>query len=268
MNGAEAEETMMRRRPLPWLEQARARTPRLRNALINPLAAPRTSCAERRRHASPTLPAGAYASLVVHLPADLSEDRSPACQPMGSPLTCPSTGWRITEFLIGTPRLEFRATPTKQMSDPISNRDTSRCLHSPSQTPFFLGAPFSRMAAFSLMRRPLVAQGRSAIPGCTAPRGKPPSSFPWPPRHSRHLGRLIANPGLERRLTSLRNTHLKISNRECIAVFQSGFYRHAPVMRHSSNRIGGPLITRHLSPITSFPIYGPAIRNPRKALKT
>src|SRR4029077_10810239 len=31
-------------------------------------------------------------------------------------------------FLIGTPRLEFLATPTKQRLDAISNRDTLGCL--------------------------------------------------------------------------------------------------------------------------------------------
>ena len=39
----------------------------------------------------------------------------------------------ITGFLIGTPRLEFSATPTKQSSDPISNRDTLGVLRPPRQ---------------------------------------------------------------------------------------------------------------------------------------
>src|ERR1700690_1805819 len=157
--------------------------------------------------------------------------------------------------LIGTPRLGFRATHTKQSVNLISNRDTSGGLHSPSRTPFFLGAPFSRMAAFSPMRRPFVPQRRPAFPGCMPSRGNF-ASF------------LIANAGLENRLTPLRNTHLKISNREYmrilhppwrIAVFQIGFYiaahRYAGPSRHTRqtgpSRTRGP-ITRLLSLITAF----------------
>jgi len=71
-----------------------------------------------------------------------------------------------TTFLIGTPRLEFPATPTKQTLDPFSNRDTLGVFHdfflpASEMTPSFLGTPFSRMAAVSPMRR-------SALPGKAA----------------------------------------------------------------------------------------------------
>ena len=97
---------MMRHRPLPWHEQGPARTLYSRCVLGATLTTPMASCAERRSHAS---------------------------QPAGGPLTCPPAAWRITEFLIGTPRLEFCATPTKQRLDPFSNRDRSRCLCPPAR---------------------------------------------------------------------------------------------------------------------------------------
>jgi hypothetical protein len=69
-----------------------------------------------------------------------------------SPLTClpglACRGRRVTDFLIGTPRLEFRATHRKQRAASISNRDTialfywvdppwwTRCLCPPWRTAF------------------------------------------------------------------------------------------------------------------------------------
>jgi hypothetical protein len=97
----------MRQRPLPCHEPRLARALYSRSDLGAPLATPRASCAERRSH---------------------------ACQPAGGPFTRLADEWRFIAFLIGTPRLEFRATPTKQTPDPFSNRDRSRCLRPPSRT--------------------------------------------------------------------------------------------------------------------------------------
>jgi len=87
--------------------------------------------------------------------------------------------------------------------------------------------------------------------------GKPlPANFPWPPRRARHGGRLIATPRLEVSLTHTKNSPLRISNRDYIAVF----------LKKSSAPAAHQLqqIWFRSTLATQFLIYGPAIRNPRK----
>src|ERR1700690_4404566 len=127
---------------------------------------------------------------------------------------CPP--WRVTAFpwppstvdrgwrLIGTRRLEFPATPTKQTSHAFSNRDTLGG---------FQSEDLSR-------RRVKLAPGAKSV--C------------WSKLHhlaadSKELTRrfLIANAGLEFRLTHSKQTQLEISNRKWIAFSQFGFCRSA-----------------------------------------
>jgi hypothetical protein len=105
-----------------------------------------------------------------------------------------------SSFLIGTPRLEFPATPTKQTPDSISNRDRSAYFYSRNPTQqigFLTSPPQLRLAHLERFCGPHITRHLSPI-----------TCF------------LIANPRLEFRLTPFKNTHLKISNREYIAVFQ------------------------------------------------
>jgi hypothetical protein len=97
--------------------------------------------------------------------------------------------------------------------------------------------------------------------------------FSWPPCHARHRGRLIANAQLEIDLTPTNEDLLKIPNRKWtrvlrapwrIAISRSGFSRHAPRL----SLIPSYLATHHSPLIIAFLIYCPAIRNPRKRLKT
>jgi hypothetical protein len=167
-------------------------------------------------------------------------------------------------FLIGTPRLEFPTTQTKQSADPISNRD--------------------RLAYFRAVFLPWWTRfSRSGRFAGTLITDRSP-----------HLTEfLIANPELEFRLSPSKHTHLKISNREYIAVFQSAFSHPASISTLLSSSIvslncppaesrvtclpaeanapsGSLLFTNHKSPVTShdFLIYGSAIRIPGKPLKT
>jgi hypothetical protein len=198
---------MTRRRPSRCIEPARARTQRLRTILGATLAAPRAPNMGRRSPARRGLRAGEGGSLVTHL----------------LPL--------VTDFLIGTPRLEFPTTQTKQSADPISNR---------GRLGYFRAVFLPWWTRFS-------HSGRSAGTLITD--------------HSPHLTEfLIANPELEFRLSPSKHTHLRISNREYIAVFQSAFFR--PVRP-------APLVSSSIVSLAAyFLIYGAAIRIPRKLLKT
>jgi hypothetical protein len=77
---------------------------------------------------------------------------------------------------------------------------------------------------------------------------------------------LIANPGLEFRLTPFNYTHLKISNREYIAVFHSGFSPISSLPHRSEAPNPGPnsrsLIARHRSLATAFLIETPRLEFP------
>jgi hypothetical protein len=101
-------------------------------------------------------------------------------------------------------------------------------------------------------------------------------SFTCPPAAWRVTAFLIANPELEFRLTPFENRHLKISNRECMAVFRSAIVTSpglgSCLPGNPDLRIGAlalsPLVTSHSPLATAFLIYGPAIRIPRNSLKT
>jgi hypothetical protein len=75
------------------------------------------------------------ASIVDGVPASRREVRAVSCR--RSSLTTGRSP-RATSFLIGTPRLEFRATATNQRTDPISNRDRSGCFCQPRSYALFL----------------------------------------------------------------------------------------------------------------------------------
>ena len=158
------------RRPSPCIEHTRVRTQRMRTFLGAKLAAPKAPNMGRRSLARRGLRVGEGGSLVTHL----------------LPL--------VTNYLIGTPRLEFPTTRTKQSPDPISNRD---------RLAYFRAVFPPRFTRFS-------HSGRSAGTLITD--------------HSPQITDfLIANPGLGFPLSPSQHTHLKISNREYIAVFRSDF---------------------------------------------
>jgi hypothetical protein len=89
--------------------------------------------------------------------------------------------------------------------------------------------------------------------------------FPWPPGHVRHLGptrrrgRLIANTGLEFRLTHSKVNPLTFSNREYIAVFQffsyfTGLLRGAS--RPASTPTGRSALATNHSPLATEFLIG------------
>jgi hypothetical protein len=82
--------------------------------------------------------------------------------------------------------------------------------------------------------------------------------FPWP------LWRLIANARLETPATSTKQKMGRTSNRKWIAI--SNLRRRPAEPRRSHE--GAPLDADHPPRMTAFLIYGSAIRNPRKRLKT
>ena len=110
-------------------------------------------------------------------------------------------------FLIGTPRLEFRATATKQSPDQFSNRDTLGCL----------------------------------LPSCRTELSPRPATY----------GRAFRTAGIP-----------------AVAFAFSCLILHQPAEPDAP--CGRPLLTSHKSPVTrhAFLIYGAAIRNPAKVLKT
>ena len=82
--------------------------------------------------------------------------------------------------------------------------------------------------------------------------------FPWPPWG------LIANPELEFSSSHRKHSPLRISNRKFSRVFHSDLAPNFSLLdaRHSS------LVAHHQTLSIALLIYGSAIRNPRKALKT
>ena len=116
--------------------------------------------------------------------------------------------------LIGTPRLEFPATPTKQSPDPISNRDTLG---------YFSSEDFSSPTRFLT---PASRLGRAQLEVFHASLVTHHLPLTCPPAVWRVTSFRIANPRLEFRATRFENNHLKITlpavagNREYIAVFQ------------------------------------------------
>jgi hypothetical protein len=101
--------------------------------------------------------------------------------------------------------------------------------------------------------------------------------FPWPPCHARHRGRLIANARLEIDLTHGKESLLRIPNRKWtrvlhapwrIAIFHCAVQLRPSSLATRSPRGASESTTGHSPLTTAFLIYGLAIRDPRKALKT
>jgi hypothetical protein len=90
--------------------------------------------------------------------------------------------------------------------------------------------------------------------------------FPWPPCRARHRGRLIANARLEIDLTPTKEGLLKIPIRKWTRVLRAP--SRIAIFHYAAQLCRLSLATRHSPLTTAFLIYRPAIRNPRKRLKT